>query len=108
MEPFISRDGRYLLFNTSHVTPDVPSLQLATRIDAQTFESQGEIQGVSEPGALSGTPTMDNEGNLYFVSPRSYSQTLSTVYTGQFSSGQVTGVHLIPGRVGRDPRHRGL
>ena len=54
-------DGRYLLFNTSNVAPNIPSLQVATRIDAQTFEYQGEIQGegVNEPGVLSGTPTMD-------------------------------------------------
>jgi hypothetical protein len=36
MEPFISRDGRYLLFNTSNNAPDT-ALQYATRVNDQTF-----------------------------------------------------------------------
>jgi Tol biopolymer transport system component len=99
MEPFISPDGQYLLFNTSNVPPNIPTLQMATRVNAQTFEYQGEIQGegVNEPGVLSGTPTIDQSGNLYFISPRSYGETLSTVFTGQFTSGTVTGVDLVSG-----------
>jgi Tol biopolymer transport system component len=105
MEPFISRDGDYLLFNTSNVAPNIPALQFATRINAQTFEYQGQILGeaVNEPEALSGTPTMAQDGTLYFVSPRSYSQTLSTIYSGQFSSGVVSGVHLVAGVFGGTP-----
>jgi hypothetical protein len=99
MEPFITRDGDYLLFNTSNVAPNVPSLQFATRVNADTFEYQGPIlgEGVNVSEALSGTPTLDEEGDLYFVSNRSYAQTLSTIYSGQFSAGFVTGVHLVPG-----------
>lgn len=105
MEPFISPDGAYLLFNTSNVAPSIPSLQYATRVDAQDFDYQGQILGeaVNEPGVLSGTPTVDREGDLYFVSPRSYPQTLSTVYGGRFSAGEVTGVHLVPGVSGGTP-----
>jgi hypothetical protein len=40
---------------------------------------------------------LDENGNLYFISTRSYAQTLSTVYTGHFASGSVTGVHLVSG-----------
>lgn len=105
MEPFISADGQYLLFNTSNVAPSIPALQVAKRITAHSFEYQGALggEGVNEPGVLSGTPTMDQEGNLYFISPRSYSQTLSTVYSGQFSSGVVAGVHLVTGVSGGTP-----
>jgi hypothetical protein len=103
MEPFISPDGRYLLFNTSNVAPGIPALQVATRIDAHTFVYGGEIQGANEPGVLSGTPAIDHEGNLYFVSPRSYPQTLSTIYAGAFSSGLVSGVHLVSGVSGGTP-----
>jgi hypothetical protein len=99
MEPFITRDGDYLLFNTSNVAPNIPSLQFATRVNADTFEYQGPIlgEGVNVAEALSGTPTLDEEGELYFVSDRSYAQTLSTIYSGQFSAGLVTGVHLVSG-----------
>ncbi len=105
MEPFITPDGQYLLFNTSNVAPAVPALQLATRIGAQTFEYQGPLpgEGVNEGGFLSGTPTMDRAGDLYFISNRSYSQTLSTVYGGQFAFGTVTGVHLVSGISGGTP-----
>lgn len=97
-EPFITPDGRYLLFNSSEEEPDF-TLQYATFVSPQTFDYQGAIlgEGVNEPGSLSGTPTLDDEGNLYFVSTRSYFETLSTIYTGRFSSGSVTDVHLVPG-----------
>jgi hypothetical protein len=97
MEPFISYNGEYLLFNTSNVPPNVPSLQYATRINADTFEYDGPIQGTNQPGFLSGTPAMDQDGTLYFVSTRSYPQTLSTIYAGQFSSGGVSDLHQVPG-----------
>jgi hypothetical protein len=103
MEPFISRDGQFLFFNTSNVPPNIPSLQFATRIDAQTFKYQGQVAGVNRSGVLSGTPTMDRNGMLYFISPRSYPQTLSTVYAGQFASGQVAAVQLVSGVSGGTP-----
>jgi hypothetical protein len=97
MEPFITRDGQDLFFNTSNQSPDIASLEYATRVSNQSFVYQGPIAGANDPSALSATPSMDDDGDLYFVSPRSYPQTLSTVYTGQFSAGQVTAVHLVPG-----------
>ncbi len=100
MEPFISRDGQYLLFNTTNQAPNIPALQYATRVDGQTFTYQGEIGGANQAGALSGTPTMDDDGNLYFVSTRSYAQTLSTIYTGRFEAGSVSDVALVPGVTG--------
>jgi WD40-like Beta Propeller Repeat len=105
MEPSISPDGQYLLFNTSNVAPNIPTLQFATRVDADTFTYQGEIlgEGVNEAGFLSGTPTIDNGGDVYFISTRSYPQTLSTVYGGQFAAGQMTDVHLLPGVSGGIP-----
>ena len=97
-EPFISPDGSYLLFNGAEALPDF-SLQFATRVGAQSFEYQGEVlgEGVNEPGSFSGVPSLDEEGELYFISNRSYAETLSTVYAGRFSAGRVTGVHLVPG-----------
>jgi Tol biopolymer transport system component len=97
MEPFISTDGQYLLFNTSNQAPDIPAIQYATTVNSQSFTYQGQVEGVNEAGALSGTPSMDEDGNFYFVSTRSYDQTLSTVYTGQFDAGQVSDVRLVPG-----------
>ena len=46
---------------------------------------------------LEGVPTLDQAGNLYFVSTRNYATTLSTLYQGNFANGAVTNVQLIPG-----------
>jgi Tol biopolymer transport system component len=97
MEPFISENGSYLLFNTSNVAPSIPALEFASRVDADTFQYQGEITGANQSGYLSGTPSMDANGNLYFVSTRSYAQTLSTIYSGQLASGTLADVQLVTG-----------
>jgi hypothetical protein len=100
MEPFISPDGHDLLFNTSNQAPGIPALQYATRGAGQSFVYDGPVVGANDPNFLSGTPSLDENDNLYFVSTRSYDETLSTIYTGVFSSGQVTGVHLVSGVTG--------
>jgi hypothetical protein len=92
MEPFITPDGRTLLFNTSNVAPNIPSLQYASRAAAGTFDYRGPISGANLAGYLSGTPTVDREGELYFVSTRSYARTGSTIYSGRFSAGRLRGV----------------
>jgi hypothetical protein len=42
-------------------------------------------------------PSLDQEGNLFFISPHSYPDTLSTLYRGHFSDGTVSGVELVTG-----------
>jgi WD40-like Beta Propeller Repeat len=105
MEPEISPDGNYLLFNTSNIAPSIPEIQIATRTGANTFGYDGPLpgEGVNEPGQLSGTPSLDREGNLYFISPRAYSTTLSSIYAGHFENGAVTGVHLVESITGEIP-----
>lgn len=104
MEPFITRDGRYLFFNNSNDPTVNTNLHYAQRIDDLTFEYKGEIAGVNTP-ALEGVPTMDRDGGFYFVSTRSYKETLSTVYRGRFSRGVVSDVELVPGISEKKPRH---
>ena len=84
MEPFITRDGRYLFFNNSNDPSVNTNLRCAERIDDLTFEYKGEVAGVNTK-ALEGVPTMDKNG-FYFVSTRSYKETLSTIYQGRFSA----------------------
>jgi hypothetical protein len=40
---------------------------------------------------------MDVNNIFYFVSTRSYSQTLSTIYSGNFSNGSLSNVAIVPG-----------
>lgn len=96
MEPFLTRDGRYLFFNNLNDPSENTNLHYAERIDDLTFQYRGEIEGVNT-AALEGVPTMDRNGVFYFVSTRSYEQTLSTLYRGLYSNGRVSGVELVPG-----------
>lgn len=96
MEPFLSRDGRFLLFNNQNDPSVDTNLHYAERIDDLTFQYKGELRGVNTP-ALEGVPTMDRRNNFYFVSPRSYATTFSTIYRGIFSNGEVSGVTLVAG-----------
>ena len=83
-EPFISRDGNYLFFDNSNNPKVNPNTDIfwATRIDELTFQYQGPIAGVDTTTSLEGVPSMDLNNVFYFVSPRNYPQTLSTIYSG--------------------------
>ena len=96
MEPFITRDGRYLLFNNRNDPRVDTNLHYAERVNDVTFDYRGELKGANSP-ALDGVASVDRDGNLFFVSTRSYAQSLSTVYRGRFQGGVVTGVELVPG-----------
>ncbi len=96
MEPFISRDGKYLFFNNLNEPSVNTNLYWAERIDDLHFKYRGELQGVNTP-ALEGVPSMDRNGNFYFVSNRSYDQTASTLYRAKFANGVLAGVELVPG-----------
>ena len=99
MEPFLTRDGRYLLFNNSNAPEVDTDLHYAERVDDFTFDYRGEIAGVNSD-VLDGVPSMDREGNFYFVSLRSYVQTLAVLHRGRFTAGAVTGVERVPGIAG--------
>jgi hypothetical protein len=96
MEPFVSRDGKYLFFNNSNDPAVDTNLHWAERIDDLTFQHRGEIGGVNTT-RLEGVASMDRNGVFYFVSTRSYDLTASTIYRGSFDNGTVTGVELAPG-----------
>jgi hypothetical protein len=96
MEPFVTRDGALLLFNDLNAPPNDTKLHWAERLDDATFRHRGIVAGVNTP-AIEGTPSLDSAGRLYFVSTRSYAQTLTTVFRGAFAAGAVSGVALVPG-----------
>ena len=96
MEPFLTRDGRYLLFNNRNEAPENTNVHWAARVDDTTFRYRGEILGVNTD-ALEGVPSMDTDGNLYFVSTRSYPQSFSTLYRARFQDGAATQLELLEG-----------
>jgi len=102
MEPFLTRDGRYLLFNNRNDPSENTNLHWAKRVDDLTFSYLGEIPGVNTP-ALEGVASMDRAGNLYFVSTRSYPQNWSTIYRAKFEDDRASAPELVEGISRRMP-----
>ncbi|MGA3040290.1 MAG: hypothetical protein ABSF54_05790 [Bryobacteraceae bacterium] len=96
MEPFISHDGRFLLFNNRNDPGVDTNLHYAERVDGLHFVYRGEIRGVNT-SALEAVPSLSCGGDLYFVSTRSYQETFSTIYRARFSDGAASGIQLAPG-----------
>lgn len=96
MEPFISHDGRVLLFNNSNDPKENTELHWAERVTDLRFRYRGKIEGVNSP-ALEGVPSLDRDGWLYFVSTRSYETSLATIYRARFRNGAATDPELVPG-----------
>lgn len=102
MEPFVSRDGKYLLFNNLNDPKVNTDLHWAERVDDVTFQYRGKMGGVNTD-ALEGVASLDRAGRFYFVSTRSYSQTASTLYRGRFKDGNVADIELVRGVSIRKP-----
>ncbi len=95
MEPFVSRDGHFLLFNNSNDPASNTDLLYARRgSDDLHWTYAGPVAGVNTP-ALEATPSMDRQGRLYFVSTRSYAQTSCTIHSARFDAGNVSDVRLV-------------
>jgi hypothetical protein len=94
MEPFVSRDGRFLLFNNSNDPAANTDLHFARRVDDLRWTYGGPIGGANT-ATLEGTPTMDRAGRLFFVSVRSYAQTACTIHSAQFADGVASDVRLV-------------
>ena len=102
MEPFLTHDGRWLLFNNRNDPGVDTNLHYAEKIDGLHFAYRGEIPGVNTT-ALQAVPSVSCGGELYFVSTRSYAQTFSTLYRARFAGGSATGIELVPGISRRTP-----
>jgi len=96
MEPSISRDGRWLFFNTRNDPPERTNLVVAERVDVRTFRSLGPLVGANSP-TLDAVPSMDRMGRFYFISTRTYDRNLNTIFAGLFADGEVRGVRAAPG-----------
>ena len=92
MEVFISRDGKYMFFNSMKTATASKDLYYAEKLDDYNFLFKGEITPLNTP-AVEGVPTMDRDGNFYYISTANYTpRNLVTMYQGKFKDGSVTGV----------------
>lgn len=96
MEPFLSRDGRWLFFNDRNDTRRDTKLFFAERVEALHFRFGGEVLGVNTP-ALDAVASLDRTGRFYFISTRSYFDNRKTIYSGAFAAPNVTAVVAVPG-----------
>jgi hypothetical protein len=91
MEPFVSRDGRVLFFNTRNDPGSDTDIHYALRSDDGVFVHQGVLNGTKSPD-LDGVPTLASDGSFCFISPRDYRQTLNSVFCGRFTGNGVADV----------------
>ncbi len=94
MEPFISKDGKYLFFNNLK-GPRKKDIFYAERISDTVFLFKGEVKGANSD-AVDANPSMDTNGNFYFTSTRNLQK---TVYCGKFANGSITDVHPVEGNI---------
>ncbi len=93
MEPFLTRDGKYLFFNNRNGPKDQTDLHWAQRIDDLTFRYRGRIEGANS-AQLDGVPTMSIAGRFCHISTRAYRQTLATVFCGTWQGGRLSAPKL--------------
>ena len=89
MEPFISRDGKYLFFNNSGKDGENMNIHYARSISDTRFEYLGELPDINTT-ELEGVPTMDQSFNMYFTTMRSYRHDLHSIYGTQFQGDGVS------------------
>jgi hypothetical protein len=103
MEPFISRDGRYLFWNSRNDPGANTTIHYAEN-DRGVFVYRGILLGTTSYD-LDATPTMAGDGRFCFVSTREYRRALLTVFCGAFDGKRVvspTAQASLPGqRLGR-------
>jgi hypothetical protein len=98
MEPFLSRDGQFLFFNSSNDPSVDTNLFYARRAGDLTFNYADAIGGANST-SLDGVASEDDAGTFYFISTRSYASGLVTIYDGTWAPaiGTVVGPRPVTG-----------
>lgn len=84
MEPFLTRDGAYLLFNNRNAPSDLTDLHIAQRVNDSTFAYVGLVAPLNS-STLDAVAAGASDGTLYFVSLRDYDGTFSTIFRSTLS-----------------------
>ena len=88
MEPFVSRDGKFLFFNNRNDPGTDTNLYVAEVSFDGHFHYLGLLEGTVSP-ELDAVATMSAAGQFCFISPREYRRTLVSVFCGQFDGTKV-------------------
>ncbi|MCB1382017.1 MAG: PD40 domain-containing protein [Notoacmeibacter sp.] len=84
MEPFLTRDGKVLLFNNSNARPERTNLHAARAVSSTLFAYAGPLDAINS-GALDAVASTDDTGKLYFVSTADYLETRSTLFAANLT-----------------------
>lgn len=93
MEPFISRDGGELFFNSRNGPHDRTDIFHARRVDALTFDFLGPVAGANS-AKLDGVPSLARDGTFAFISVRAIEAEGATIWTGAWDGARVSRLHL--------------
>jgi hypothetical protein len=98
MEPFITKDGNTLFFNSLNSGGNT-NLYYADRIDDSTFQYMGLVNGCFDPSPnhLDGVPSLDSAQNFYWVSLRNYPIQIENLHFGQYANGIVSNLKRVYG-----------
>lgn len=98
MEPFISPDGNYLIFNNLNDGINT-RLYYATKIDDSNFNYVGELTGTNQSTSphLDAVADLDANGKFYWTSTRNYPNELNNLFHGSFSGGNVNDIERVQG-----------
>jgi hypothetical protein len=100
-DPWITSDGKYLLFDTHSDAMGPGSgpgeIRYAQQIDYKTFQYVGAVKGLAagDPGGVA-APATDDAGNFYFLTGR-YANQGMTIGRGSFAGGTVSGIAPVIG-----------
>lgn len=99
MEPFISKDGQYLFWNSLNDGQHT-SLYYAKKTATTTFQFLGEVIGVNGTVPhLDAVASMDKNNNFYWVSLRNYPSVFENLQHGTFNNGVVSSVAPVQGDI---------
>lgn len=96
MEPFVTRDGQWLLFNSANLPGIDTDIHVARARDPLNFDYVGPLYAANSL-VLDAVPTVDTLGNLYFVSVRSAERFGMTIHRARFANGEAGGAQLVAG-----------
>jgi len=98
MEPFVTGDGNYLLFNNSN-SPFVDThIHLCKRVSKNHFQHLGFLAG-SLSKSKDMAPTIDAHGKMFYTCLRSYQKDGHSIYCGNFAKEKLTNISLAPGQI---------
>ncbi len=106
MEPFISPDGQYLIWNSENNGIDT-KLYYGTRVNDTTWNFVGEVVGVNQIAGsqLNAVPDLDSNGIFIWTSARGYPQETNNLWMGEFSSGTVSNIRRVRGDFYKDSQY---